>query len=215
MKFLRGKRGSSRGAERAAQGRGHMKHLIGIILVGAMVGFGAGCSDDGNRAARAAPVERGTGGTGGGGSVVDLCADAGGSGQVLITEEEITRGHRLYGRLHLHPDARDLCRRRDALTIEAGRDRSAVTTARPSSSRTPAGSTHRHFGCTDRDDLVAARKASGSPATGVAWFFSARRGSAGATRTCDGELASASANIEGLPEPEQPAVRFGGDDDDA
>ena len=95
-----------------------MRHYLGLILVGAMVAFGAGCSEDGGSGGSGG--SGGTGGTGGGisdvacspesytetdcedlaptGAIVDcsagggtdLCADNGGSGEVSITAEEIT-----------------------------------------------------------------------------------------------------------------------------
>ena len=67
-----------------------------------------GCSSEGGSGGTG-----GTGGTGGigrhGGSgrADDLCADAGGSGEVTLTEEEITEDTLLDGRLHLHAHAAD------------------------------------------------------------------------------------------------------------
>ena len=64
-----------------------MTKYLSIILVGTMAVFGAACDSDGGGGG--AGGTGGTGGTGGSPGAVDLCADAGGSGQVLIEVEEI------------------------------------------------------------------------------------------------------------------------------
>jgi len=58
-----------------------MRKYLGLVLVGAMAAFGAGCSDSDNGGGSA-----GTGGSGGGGGE-DLCAMNGGSGEVTLPAE--------------------------------------------------------------------------------------------------------------------------------
>ena len=68
-----------------------MSKYLGFVLVGAMVAFGPGCSDDGGTGGTGG-TGGGTGGTAGdggngGGGEVDLCAENGGSGEITFPEE--------------------------------------------------------------------------------------------------------------------------------
>ena len=65
-----------------------MNKYLGLVLVGAMTAFGAGCSDDGGGGTGG--TGGGTGGTGGGGPNCvsgDLCAQAGGGGEITMPGE--------------------------------------------------------------------------------------------------------------------------------
>jgi hypothetical protein len=75
-----------------------MKKYLGIILVGAMVAFGAGCSDDSSGGGAGSGGTAGSGGSGGstggtGGdpvSGIDLCATAGDGGEVTLNSTVLT-----------------------------------------------------------------------------------------------------------------------------
>lgn len=71
-----------------------MRKYLGLVLVGAMVAFGAGCSDDDGSGGSGGSGTggSGTGGTGGGGTGgspggLDLCAENGGSGTIEFPQE--------------------------------------------------------------------------------------------------------------------------------
>jgi len=188
-----------------------MKNLIGIILVGAMVAFGAGCSDDGTSGGTGG-TGGGTGGTGGGGggSVVDLCADAGGSGQVLITEEEITDDTLLTADCN-YVLTQETYVVGATLSIDPG-----VTVRGDNGSAliiTTSGQIDAR-GTEDAPIVMTSSRAEGERLTGD-WGGLVLLGNARLSwgnAECDGELGECVANIEGLPETENRG-RYGGDDD--
>jgi hypothetical protein len=167
-----------------------------------MAALGAGCGSSGGTG--------GTGGAGGTGGTVDLCAAAGGSGQVSITGEEITQNTRLTANcnyiltqktyvvgatLTIDP----------GVTIGGGRGSALIITT--------SGMIDAQ-GTVDAPIVMTSSRGAGQRVTGD-WGGVVLLGNAKLSwgnAVCDGVAGDCVANIEGLPDTETRG-RFGGDDD--
>jgi len=202
-----------------------MRRYIGIVLASAMAITGAslaGCGDDeangtgGNGTGGSGTGGSGTGGSGtggmggGGGEVVDLCADAGGSGQVVIDTEEITEDTRL-SLPCTYVLARQVYVIGATLFVDAG-----VQVGGDNGSAlivTTSGMIDAQ-GTADEPIVFTSSRAEGSRLTGD-WggvVLLGRARLAWGNAACDGTEGECVANIEGLPDSETRG-RFGGDDD--
>ncbi|NNE20749.1 MAG: hypothetical protein HKN10_19945 [Myxococcales bacterium] len=177
-----------------------MRKYLGIALVGAMVAFGAGCSDDD-------PPATGTGGSGGSGGT----GGGGPCGDVEITDEEITVDTAWDDPTCTYILTREVYVVGATLTIGAG-----VTVAGDNGSAlvvTTSGMIDAQGTAADPIVFTSSR-AEGQRLTGdwggVVLLGEARLSWGNAE--CDGALGECVANIEGLPDTEDRG-QFGGNDD--
>ncbi|MEM8610181.1 MAG: hypothetical protein AAGF92_24035 [Myxococcota bacterium] len=195
-----------------------MKKYLVIAMVGAVAALGTGCSDDSDNGGTGGTAgSGGSGGTagtgatgGGGGNVVDLCADAGGSGQVLIESEEITEDTLLTADC-TYVLTRQVYVIGSTLEIEPG-----VEIGGDNGSAliiTTSGMIDAE-GTAEAPIVFTSSRPSGERLTGdwggVVMLGLARLSWGNAE--CDGTQGECVANIEGLPDSETRG-RFGGDDD--
>ena len=186
-----------------------MRRYIGIVLVGALAVTGAtfiGCSDDDDNGGTG-----GSGGGGGGGAVVDLCTDNGGSGEVQISNEDITENtlltadctYRLTRQIYVGGGA--------TLTVNPGVQ---VVGDNGSALIVTTNGRIEAEGTADEPIVFTSSRAVGQRAPGD-WGGVVMLGTAplswGSPAGCNGELGECRSNIEGLPDTEARGI-FGGND---
>lgn len=184
-----------------------MKKYIGIVLASAVVVAGAGlmgCSDDGGEGGG------GSGGTGGTGMVANPCQDNGGSGDVEISDEEIT-GNTLFEAACTYILTRETYVVDAEITIEEGTefqgDQGSALIITNTGQINATGTAEAPIVFTSAK--LASEAAPGD--WGGVVLLGLARLSWGNT-TCDGEAGECVGSIEGIA-PGDPRGEFGGDDD--
>ncbi|MEM7138498.1 MAG: hypothetical protein AAF500_18100 [Myxococcota bacterium] len=195
-----------------------MKKYLGFVLASALVVTGAsfaGCGDDssgtGATGGGTGGTGGGTGGTGGGGTVDNPCQDAGGSGDIDITAEEITADQVWEAACNFFLTRETYVTNGAELTIEAGTE---IQGDPMSALIITSDGTINAVG-TATDPIVFTSSALPSQAQPGDWggvvLLGTARLSWGDT-PCNGELGECVGSIEGI-SPDNPRGAFGGNDD--